>query len=127
MVIGMLGFAILIGFNLLGLILQHWLHIPLPANVIGLILFVMALSFKIIKLEWVEETAQFLLRHMMLFFAPIIVGTIVFFTIFGEQWLPIILSLVGSTIIVLIVTGWITNTIVQNEDKEKRNVEKNET
>ncbi|MDT2193319.1 CidA/LrgA family protein [Paenibacillus larvae] len=42
------------------------LHVPLPANVIGLILFTGSLYTGLINLEWVESAAQFLTKHMML-------------------------------------------------------------
>lgn len=104
----MRGFAILLGFNVLGVVVQSLFNIPLPGNVIGLILFIAALFMKLIKLEWVETSAQFLLRHMLLFFAPLIVGVVVFFPLLGEQWLPIMISLILSTCVVIIVSGWVT-------------------
>lgn len=113
----MLGLAILLGFNLLGIFIQYIFNIPVPGNVIGLILFIAALFLKIIKLEWVEASAQFLLSHMMLFFAPIIVAVIVFFPLIGEQWVSISLSLIVSTLFVLLVTGWVTTLLNVKEEK----------
>ncbi|WP_317617263.1 CidA/LrgA family protein [Paenibacillus elgii] len=55
----MRGFAILLGFYLLGTILQLGLKLPLPANVIGLILFTASLFLKWVKVEWVEEAGGF--------------------------------------------------------------------
>jgi len=104
----MVGFAILLAFHLLGYAVKAAVSIPLPPNVIGLILFTAALFLKIVKLEWVEQSAQFLLRHMMLFFAPLIVGTIAFFPLLGREWLAAVVSLIGGTVVVLLVTGWVT-------------------
>lgn len=76
----MTGLAILTLFYFFsGIVLRTVLGIPLPANVIGLLLLTLGLFTKTFKLEWVEDAAQFLLKHLMLFFAPFIVGTIVFF------------------------------------------------
>ncbi|KEQ24356.1 CidA/LrgA family protein [Paenibacillus tyrfis] len=102
----MRGFAILLGFYLLGTILQLGLKLPLPANVIGLILFTASLFLKWVKVEWVEEAGSFLIKHMLLLFAPIVVGTMVFFSWIGEQALTILVSLFASTFGVLLVTGW---------------------
>lgn len=115
----MLGIAILLGFNLLGLLLHYVLHIPLPANVIGLILFVICLFLKLIKLEWVEDAAQFMIKHMMIFFAPIIVGTMVFFPLLGEYWISISFTIVLSTIVVLLVTGWSTSLLINKSDTKE--------
>lgn len=111
----MRGLAILLSFHFAGLLIRGWLHIPLPANVIGLILFVVSLFAGWVKLEWVEESAQFLLRHMMLFFAPFIVGTIVFFPVIGGNALGIGLSLIVGTLLVLLVTGKVTAALSEKE------------
>jgi len=100
------GFAVLTGFYLLGTVVQAVCHIPLPANVIGLILFTVSLFLKIVKLEWVEEAGDFLIRHMLLFFIPFVVGTMVFFNLIGEQAVMMLVSLFGSSIGALLITGW---------------------
>jgi holin-like protein len=105
----MLGFAILLGFNLLGIWLQLGLHVPLPGNVIGLILFTVCLFAKLIKLEWVETTANWLTGHMMLFFAPFVVGTMVFFQLIGSNWLSIGIGVIASSTAVIGITGFITS------------------
>lgn len=100
------GFALLLGFYLLGYALQSGLQLPIPANVLGMLLFTAALFLKWVKLEWVEEASAFLIRHMLLFFAPFVVGTMVFFPYIGEHALQIIASLLLSTFGVLLTTGW---------------------
>jgi holin-like protein len=105
----MIGVAILLIFNLLGLLVQRWTQVPLPANVIGLILFTTALFLRIVRLEWVEVQAEYLLRHLMLFFAPLVVGAIVFFDLVAANWIAVVGSLVGSWLVVLLVTGWTAN------------------
>lgn len=104
----MRGLAILLGFHLLGMALVSWLDIPLPPNVAGLILFLLSLWLRIIRLEWVESTAQFLLRHMMLFFIPYIVGTIAFWPMIEKYGLAIVVSLATSSLVALAITGWVT-------------------
>lgn len=102
----MLGFAILLGFFMLGTIIHEGLGLPLPANVIGLILFTISLFTGLVKVEWVEEASRFFIRHMLLLFAPIVAGTMVFFSFIGEQAWTILISLLLSTIGVLLITGW---------------------
>jgi holin-like protein len=103
----MYGFAVLIGYYLLGTLLQSIFGLPLPANVIGLILFTISLFTGIVKIEKVEASAQFFIQHMLLFFAPIVVGTMVFFSFIGQQALIILISLFASTFGVLLFTGWL--------------------
>lgn len=102
----MLGFAILLGFHLVGTGLHALLHLPLPGNVIGLILFLISLGFGWVKLEWVEQSAQFLLDHMLLFFIPYVVGVIAFLPVLESHGWSIAAGIVGSTLLVLWVTGF---------------------
>ncbi|WP_028560307.1 CidA/LrgA family protein [Paenibacillus pinihumi] len=114
----MKGLSILLGFTLLGYLIRSVLDIPVAGNVIGLILLVISLFAGWVKLEWVEDTAQFLLRHMMIFFAPIIVGTMLFFGRIGSEWLPIAASLIGATVIVLLVSGYVTARLAGKQEEK---------
>lgn len=111
----MLGLAILLGFHLVGLWFQLYLHIPLPGNVIGLILFTISLFTGLIKLEWVETTASWFTGHMMLFFLPFVVGTMAFFPLIGANWLSIGLGVVGSSIATLLITGFFTSKLQRKQ------------
>jgi holin-like protein len=114
----MLGFGILVGFQLLGIMLQSILNLPLPSNVIGLLLFILALFLRIIRLSWVEASASILLKHMMLFFAPFIVGSMVIFPLFRSELITIIVGLFISTFAVLLVTGWTMNQLTKEQAVE---------
>jgi holin-like protein len=111
----MTGIGIIIGFNFLGLLLHSVFNIPLPANVLGLIMLTAALFAKLIKVEWIEESAQFLVRHMMLFFVPVIVSTMTFSAFLGHYWVSILTSLTLSTFVVMGVTGFIAKSFVKKE------------
>lgn len=104
----MRGLAILLGFACLGYVLQHVLAVPLSGNVIGLILLVICLFAGWVKLEWIEDAAQFLLKHMLLLFAPVIVGTITYLSVIGANLLAVSVALIGTTFVVLFVTGKLT-------------------
>lgn len=101
----MRGYAIFVVFHLLGMGLESWLSIPLPANVIGLGLLTAALFMGIIKLEWVDASSRFTMRHMSLLFAPAIVGTMVFANVLGSQWLSIVMSVAFGALLTMLATG----------------------
>lgn len=115
----MRGFGIIIAFNFIGYALHQWL-IPLPANVLGMILLVAALAGGWVKLAWIEEAAQWLLTNMMLFFTPLIVGVILIFPRFESQLVPLIAGLIGSTIVVMLVTGWSVQVLNKKEQEESQ-------
>ena len=49
-------------------------HLPLAGSIVGLFLFYLLLQFKIVPLTWVEDGANFLLKTMVFFFIPSVVG-----------------------------------------------------
>lgn len=111
----MLGIVIFFAFDFIGMLIRYFTHIPVPANVIGLVLFTAALFMRIIRLSWVEASAEFVLKHLMLFFAPVIVGTMVYFHYIGQHWASIAVSLVLSTFVVLTVTGLVMKMLTGEE------------
>ena len=115
----MRGLSILLLFNLLGVFLHSACRVPLPDNVLGLVLFTACLLLGIVKLEWVEQTSSLLLRHLLLFFAPVITGVIAFLPQIRAEWPAITVSLVGSTITVMLITGWIASALEQRAGDRK--------
>ncbi|WP_080840758.1 CidA/LrgA family protein [Cohnella massiliensis] len=115
----MLGFGILLLFNLIGLGLKEGLDIPMPANLIGLILFTLALYAKLVKLEWVEAAAEFLTKHMMLFFIPFIVSAMALLPLLGKELLPIAASVLLGPAVVIAVAGFATARLRKKADREE--------
>jgi len=98
------GFAIIAGFLSLGLRI-HRMGFPIPGGVIGLLAFHMAMSTGLVKVEWVEKTANLMLRHMVLMFVPLTVGLMETRAVLSQQARAIIASLVVSTTAVVLTTG----------------------
>lgn len=98
------GFAIVVGFQSLGLLLHRW-GIPIPGGVLGLIVFYLAMSTGLVKLKWVEKTASLLLHNMVLMFVPLTVGLMDMGPLLSRQALAISASLVVSLVAVLLTTG----------------------
>jgi len=114
----MAGLAILLAFDFIGLVL-HALGVPLPGNVLGLILLVICLFTGVVKLEWIEQVSLLLVRNMMLFFAPVIVGVILFKDRIAHEWLAIGAGIVGSLLVVLLVTGWSVELLLRKGERNK--------
>ncbi|MFB9274086.1 CidA/LrgA family protein [Cohnella cellulosilytica] len=109
------GIAILIAFYLAGVGLEAWLHLPIPANVTGMILLALCLFAGIVKLEWIEKESGLLLRHMGLFFVPAIVGTIAFADLMKTHWLYVVAGVVPGTLLVMAVSGFVTKGLSRKE------------
>jgi holin-like protein len=117
-VIRLAGIAWLFVFWLAGEFCARVLKVPLPGNVIGLIMLFAALHLKWVRLQWLERTAQFLISHLMLFFAPFVVGTIAFYPILLENWLAAGLAISVGTLCVLAAAGAAARLLSANRKKE---------
>lgn len=95
------------------------LHVPLPGSVIGLLLLALSLNFKIIKVEYIQDGAGFLIGVLTLFFIPATVGVIDYPELFSTTGLLIILAVIASTLISIYVTGLLSQMVEKKELAKK--------
>ncbi len=110
------GMVLLLLFQFIGEGLSTLLQLPIPGNVIGMALLLIALSRGWVKLDWLQEAADLLLSYMAMFFVPAGVGVMLYFELIGREWLPIVTGTVISTFVVMAVTGWVENKLDQQEE-----------
>jgi holin-like protein len=107
----MRGLLILVGFHAVGMGL-HRVGVPLPAGVLGLLLFLGALVTRVVKLKWVEETADLMVRHMLLLFVPLLAGLTVMGDVLRHDALALVASIVVSLVAVLLTTGGLAHVLL---------------
>ncbi len=105
---------------LIGELISYGFNLPVPGNVLGMVILTMALVFGIIKLETVEKAADQLVKNLALFFIPLAVGVMVYRDTLMEYFVPISVSTIISTFLVLIVTGYVTQTLIK-KDRDTKN------
>lgn len=98
--------AVLLLFHLLGEILVRLLGLPLPGPVAGLVLLFLVLLWRGGVPPALKETGQGLLRHLSLLFIPAGVGVMEYFALIQAEWLALIATLVGSTLLTVVVTAF---------------------
>lgn len=97
--------GIVIGICFLGELLQRLLKLPIPGNVLGMIILFLCLCSGIIKLEMIKEFSDFLLDHLAFFFIPAGVGLLACMDVLSGKWLAFLGVCFITTIIIMIVTG----------------------
>ncbi|SNT10226.1 holin-like protein [Anaerovirgula multivorans] len=97
--------GIIVGICLAGELLNKILGIPVPGNVIGMIILLILLITGIIKLEMIEKISKFLLDHLAFFFVPAAANILNNLQLIQSQWLPIMGVILISTVVVMTVTG----------------------
>lgn len=99
------GFAWLLVFQLAGEVIARSLHLPVPGPVIGMLLLLVALVLRGGPSEGLQSTSQGLLQNLSLLFVPAGAGVMVHLHRVADEWLPLLVSLVVSTVATLVVTA----------------------
>ncbi|MBY0147908.1 CidA/LrgA family holin-like protein [Neobacillus niacini] len=106
-------------FLFLGAALKEIIPLPIPASMFGLILLFLVLYLKIVKLEWVEKGAKWLMAELLLFFVPSAVGIVNYDDILSLQGAEIVLLIGVSTVIVLGMTALVAERITGRKRGEQ--------
>lgn len=116
-------FVIILLISFLGEVLKAILPLPVPASVWGLLLMLVALRTGMIKLSQVSDAAGFLIEIMPVMFIPAGVGLLNAWGVLQPIWIPISVITILTTVIVMAVTGKVTQAVIQNQKKKKEKVE----
>ena len=65
---------IIFGIYLLGELLSSVLHLPIPGNILGMVILFILLCTKVVKVDNISNVTSFLLDHLSFFFIPAGVG-----------------------------------------------------
>ena len=85
--------------------LVSWLHLPLPANLVGMVLLLALIVCRVIPLKWVRAGARWLLAEMLLFFVPVVVSVVQYPDLLLHSGLKLVVVVVGGTVLVLAATS----------------------
>lgn len=100
------GYAISLGF-----------HLPLPANVIGMLLLFAAILVKWIDLSAIEQVSDFIIDHLALFFVAPTVGVMQYFDLIRTSFFKIMIPVVAALVVGYAVAGWVTQGVIALQNK----------
>ena len=109
--------GIILTISFIGEILYRVIPLPIPAGIYGIILLFLALQCKIIKLSQVKDVSLFLIEIMPVLFIPSAVGLMTAWGIIKENWLVYITITAVTTILVMVVSGWVTQLVLRLKKK----------
>ncbi|ELR67948.1 Antiholin-like protein LrgA [Photobacterium marinum] len=92
-----------------GKAIQHFSGLAIPGSIIGMLILFFTLAIGAIPAKWAKEGCHLLIRHMALLFVPVGVGLINYLDLISSNTLPILLSTIGSSLVVFIVIGLATH------------------
>lgn len=104
-----------VGLFLLAQTLVEWLHLPLPANLVGMLLMLGLIVLRVLPLNWVRAGARWLLAEMLLFFVPAVVAVVNYVQLLMVDGWRIFLVIALSTVLVLGATAWVVDKVYRYE------------
>lgn len=117
----LLQFGILIGLLALGELIVNTFSLPIPSSIVGMILLAASLQLGIVKLHQVERLTSFLLKNLGFFFIPAGIGLVNSLDLIKDEWLAIVGASVGSTVIIIAVTGQVYQLVRKSISHRKDN------
>ena len=107
---------------ILGQLISLLIGNKIPGNVVAMVLLFLLLYFKIIKMSMIEDTTDFILTNMGIFFIPSCLGIIeTYQLLLGDLFLLVFVCVI-STIITSLATGLTVKYVlrIQNRRKQKQ-------
>ncbi|BDD09229.1 hypothetical protein FUAX_16610 [Fulvitalea axinellae] len=108
--------SIIFGCLLAGDTVSALLNIPIPGSIIGMVLLLLALNFKLVKLKSVKPVTDLLNKEMAFFFIPPGVGLMLYFDLLEKEWPAIMVACVVSTLIIIGVVGIVSQKMDTSDD-----------
>ena len=114
-------FLIIVIITFVGEVCNKLIPLPIPASIYGLVILFVALMTGAIKLEQVKETGKFLIEIMPLMFIPAAVGLLDSWKVLKPIWIPVVVITLVTTVLVMVVTGRVTQFVIRQNKKDKKN------
>ena len=95
-------------------------HLPLPANLTGMLLLLACILLGVVKAEWFSAGARWLLAEMLLFFVPAVVAVVNYQDLLLLEGWRIMVVLLVSTTLVLGTTALVVDRVYRLELKLAR-------
>ena len=109
-------FGIIILFSLAGEACHALLPFPIPASLYGMVLMLLALAVKLVRPEQVKETGSFLVSLLPLLFVAPTVGLMACWDQIKHSLAGIVIVVVLTTVLVFVVSGWLTTVLRKGGD-----------
>lgn len=114
----LIQFVWILSVSFVGELLHHWIPLPIPASIYGLVLLFVGLLTNKIPYTAVRETGHFLIAIMPVMFIPAAVGLMTSFHVLRPLLLPYGVITVLVALAVFFVSGRVTQYLMQQKKEE---------
>ena len=105
---------IILGVYLIGEFISSILNLPIPGNILGMIILFILLCTKVVKVDNIETVSNFFLNHLSFFFIPAGVGLMSSVDVIKSTWIQIFIVCIITTILTIGGTGRVVQMISSN-------------
>ena len=123
----LLPIALIMGLSFLGEALSALIPLPVPGSIYGLVMMLALLLSGVVKLEKVRATGDFLISLMPLMFIAPSVGLMADFSSYRSILAPFAVICLASTLIVMAVTGLVSQSVLRHSKKARPDAAKGDT
>ena len=117
--VALVQLAALVALNLLGRWISTDLHVPLPGNVLGMLILFALLALRIVRLEWLEPTAGLFNRHLAFFFIPLVIGLLALpASLVQEHGIALLAILIVTAAAGVVATGGLATWLDREPERE---------
>lgn len=106
-------FCLILLISFAGEIANHFIPLPIPASIYGIVLLFLCLELKLIPLEAVKDTGKFLIEIMPIMFIPAAAGIIDVWSIIKPSIVEYAVIMMVSTIAVMAASGLVTQLVIR--------------
>lgn len=98
-----------------GELIVYLIDIPVPGNILGMVLIFLTLKLKLLKLETVKPASDTLINYMILFFVPFGVGLMSYFDFIKSNWIILVTAVGLTTLLTLYVTAFVQQKLEKHD------------
>jgi holin-like protein len=114
----LLQLALILGICYIGDLIHEYTGVPIPGNILGMLILLLLLCLKIVKLEQIREISDFFLKRLAFFFLPPAIGLMLVGDDVKSQWPLLLFLCIVITIVTMAATGW-TVQLLSKKSKNK--------
>jgi holin-like protein len=111
-----LQLAVIFAICIAGEVLHRIVGVPLPGNIIGMVILLILLCTKIIKPEHISGVSSFFLKYLALFFLPPSIAIMAVGDDVLSKWPLLLFLCIALTIITIAIGGRVTQFLVRRQE-----------
>ena len=116
----LLQLSLIMTICLVGELLSSLIPFPIPGTILALCILFILLKTKIIKLSWVEDAGDLLLKNMTLLFVPAGVKIMAYFGIIKDIWWKLLLLCIAATVLSFLATALVVTAVMKLSKKGEK-------